>query len=157
MKACQFKLSVDPDNKIAEENEGNNTTTLDMPFCGQYPPAPDLRVNSLKAEKITSGGKEAFLVTAECENAGNTVGNPTFEFWWYLNDEKYEYTGYLAMTNFGDFPAPLQKFNVVATVPFAKFPAGQNSVRLKFEIDSRANVKESNWENNVREIVLEKQ
>ena len=154
--SCQIKLTVDPEDKIQEEDEGNNTAVMVMPFCGVFPPQPDLRVNSLTPEKISLAGKDVYRITAECENAGNTTGNPTFGFWWYLNGEKSEYQGYLAMTSFGDFPAPLQKFNVVTTVPFDKFPAGKDSVTLRFEIDSRANVKENNWDNNVKEIVLQK-
>lgn len=115
--SCQIKLTVDPEDKIQEEDEGNNTAVMVMPFCGVFPPQPDLRVNSLTPEKISLAGKDVYRITAECENAGNTTGNPTFGFWWYLNGEKYEYQGYLAMTSFGDFPAPLQKFNVVTTVP----------------------------------------
>jgi hypothetical protein len=156
MKACQIKLTVDPENKVQEEEEGNNTAVIDMPFCGLWPPAPDLRVNNLTAEKVNVAGKDGFRLTAECENAGNIAGNPTFGFIWYLDGEKYEYQGYLALTNFGDFPSPLQKFSVTTVVPLEKFPAGKDTVRVRFEIDSRANVKESNWDNNIRETDLKK-
>lgn len=154
MKACRIQLKVDPENKVQEEEEGNNTAVMDMPFCGLWPPAPDLRVSGLTAEKISLAGKDAFQLTAECENAGNNVGNPTFGFNWYLDGEKYGYQSYLALTNFGDFPAPLQKFTVTTVVPIDKIPAGKERVRVRFEIDSRANVLESNWENNIREIEL---
>ena len=156
MKACQIKLTVDPENKVQEEEEGNNAAVMGMPFCGLWPPVPDLRVNSLTAEKTSIAGKDAYKLTAECENAGNNVGNPTFGFIWYIDGEKYEYQGYLSLTGFGDFPSPLQKFTVTTVVPIEKFPAGTDTVRVRFEIDSRANVKESNWDNNIQEFDLKK-
>jgi len=141
-KAISLTATADPNNKIVELDETNNTRSTSVTVVGAL---PDLTVSSLYSDKSAYEAGETVTITACAANIGNLSAQ--------LTTMKLEISGIGTQTK--NVPALAVNGSSTLTFTFtAPTALTQQTVTLKATIDPDNTIAESNENNNTRAATL---